>query len=790
MILRFTFLLFVLALGLLAAFAAPPTAAQQLELKDRPISEIRIAGTEKVDDRLVRNQVRLAPGDPYDSEVVNEDIVRITHLGRFVSVRAEVTPKDDGTLILTYHVEEQPLLEDVQVVGNKALSDQELLAEIVLRRGDPADEFLIEDARRSVEDAYGEKGFFVTDVSIDRESLEASNILLIRVREGPRVRTRQIRFEGNGAFTAKQLRSEIESQTWLPLLRRGDLSRQRLDRDASRIRDFYQARGYLDAEVGRRIDLSPDQTEASVTFVIKEGAQYTVAAIEVEGARVFPARQVREAMTLQVGDVFSQDRFEASREAVRNLYGKLGFIEADIAISRLFHETDPRVDLRVRVEEGEAYRVGQISIRGNAQTQDKVILRQVRGMRPGRRFDQSGISITRRRLSEGSFFDDAKVTIQPPQQDPPPEAGPRHRDVIIEVTEANTGSVSFGAGVSSDAGVIGAIDLTQRNFDIADTPDSLGELATGQAFRGAGQFFSLTLQPGNDRSLFQVSFREPALLESDLFLDTQFSFFQREREDWDEQRLGGSLALGRHFGDVWSARVRGRAQEVEIDEIDPSAPVDVFEVEGSNLLTEFGFFITRNTTDSNIFPTRGSRSEIGISRAGVLGGDFDFTKLSTEFRKFWTVDEDFFGRKTVLSLRNEIGFIFEDDEAPTFERFFAGGHRSFRGFDFRGAGPRGIRNDTGVEDDDPVGGRWLFLLGLEYNFPIFQETLRGVVFADSGTVDTDPDFSKYRLSVGAGVRLRLPFLGRAPFAIDFAVPVAEEDGDETQLISFDLALPF
>jgi outer membrane protein insertion porin family len=95
-----------------------------------------------------------------------------------------------------------------------------------------------------------------------------------------------------------------------------------------------------------------------------------------------------------------------------------------------------------------------------------------------------------------------------------------------------------------------------------------------------------------------------------------------------------------------------------------------------------------------------------------------------------------------------------------------------------------------VLGDEPVGGNWLFLLGSEYNVPLYQDVFRGVLFIDSGTVQKDIGFDRYRLAVGAGVRIKIPFLGQAPFALDFAFPIAEQNGDDTQVFSFDLAVPF
>lgn len=812
----------LLAAGVVASSARRSFAADAgLDLANRPVAEVRVQGLKLVTEKLVRNQIRIAAGEPYDSRVVEEDIVRLTHLGRFSSVQAKVDPRGDGSVVLTYVLVEQALLADVQVVGNKEINDQDLLSKAMLKAGDPVDQFLIDRGLQEIRRSYQEKGFFVTDVTYDKELLAESSLLLYRVREGPRPRIQAIKFEGNKAFTSDQLESKIKSDEAFKLifiyLKKGELNREVLDADAARVREFYKERGYLEADVGRRIDVSPDQQEATIVFVVEEGRRYTVDKIRVEGNSIFSEQQILETLELKSGDVFSGDKLRKSQEAITDLYGKLGFIDIKIDLDRLFHEKDAKVDVVVQVKhsvgrdqyapgEGVPYTVGRVMVKGNELTKDKVILRSTRGLDPGQRFDKEGIAKTEKRLGDSSLFSEARVTVQ---GDPKDEI----RDVLVEVKERNTGSVSFGAGISSDSGVIGAIELTQRNFDIADTPESFGEFFTGKAFRGAGQYFSIALQPGNETSRYSVSFREPYLLDSNYFFDSTAYFFQRDRDRYKEERIGGNVGLGQRFGDVWSASVRMKGDQVRISDIDAEAPYDVFDVEGNSIDTAAGIVLSRNTTDDRIFPTRGSNFEIAFYRGGALGGDYEYNTVDTSFRKFWTVDEDFFGRRSVFSLRAEVGYIFDGkftsaadgrtvDDAPIFDRLYAGGQRTFRGFSFRGVSPhrerkRGPDGKFGTEDDtfvttggDPVGGDWMFLIGPEYSIPIFQDIVRVVFFSDTGTVQEDVGFDEYRVSIGAGLRIKIPFLGQAPFALDAAYPLVKQKGDDTRFLSFDLAVPF
>jgi outer membrane protein insertion porin family len=64
--------------------------------------------------------------------------------------------------------------------------------------------------------------------------------------------------------------------------------------------------------------------------------------------------------------------------------------------------------------------------------------------------------------------------------------------------------------------------------------------------------------------------------------------------------------------------------------------------------------------------------------------------------------------------------------------------------------------------------------------------LRGVIFADAGTVEQDFRFGTIRTAVGFGVRLNLPIFGQLPLALDFGIPITKDDQDDTRFISFSL----
>ena len=115
---------------------------------------------------------------------------------------------------------------------------------------------------------------------------------------------------------------------------------------------------------------------------------------------------------------------------------------------------------------------------------------------------------------------------------------------------------------------------------------------------------------------------------------------------------------------------------------------------------------------------------------------------------------------------------------PIFEKFYAGGFGSLRGFQFRGVSP--VDKETG----DQIGGDVLITMNTEYLIPIFKDTIRAAVFVDSGKADESINFDRFRLSSGVGLRLNVPFLGRSTISIDYGIPIIKEEEDETQAFSF------
>lgn len=167
-------------------------------------------------------------------------------------------------------------------------------------------------------------------------------------------------------------------------------------------------------------------------------------------------------------------------------------------------------------------------------------------------------------------------------------------DLDVVVSEAQTGRLMLGVAVNSDAGLVGQILIDEQNFDWTRFPTSWDDFASGRAWRGAGQRFRIEAAPGTEVQRYLVSFQEPYFMDTPVSLGLSGSFFDRRYIDYDEQRIGGRVALGYAWTENdLSANIAYRGENVGIRNVsDPTLP-ELAEVVGSNAL--HGFKLTVST---------------------------------------------------------------------------------------------------------------------------------------------------------------------------------------------------
>jgi outer membrane protein insertion porin family len=794
-----------LPLALLALLLVATRAAAQ---DGGPLREVLLEGQVGVSHDLLRANLRTRPGLPYDPAVVDEDIRWLADVhGILAEVLLEPGPAARFRLsrIRRYDI--------VRLEGNVRYDADELLTVARLTRDRAATPDEVRAGRELLRDHYLHGGYAFVQVDVATRLDEAGlRVAVLRIYEGPEVETTGVRIDGLTALDPDDALGVMQSPPgfWSWLVGK-DFVRAEVDADVVLLENFVRGEGYLDGRVALgRLSWNEDRTEVVVTMVVDEGPRYTIRSLGVEGATAFTSEELLAASPLAAGSPWRRPDVWRTVRACRELYGRKGFLDAEIEPVETFDETEPVVDVVWRVREGEPKTIRDVILRGNHATRDDVIRRNLT-FKPGDVADTSELKWSEDVLVSLDWFADfqgqprVNVTTEPATE-------PDQVDVIVDVNDEASGLFTFLVGAGSDSGLFGGASIDKRNFDITKAPaewtDLLKEFfGEGEAFHGGGQRLFFEVLPGTQTTEIDIMFQDPwldSLSEDPWGLTVELYDRSRFFDDYDRQTTGFATSLDHRLSRQTSVWFGVRRENVDIDDIDNVLEVPtiaLFEGSTTTQSVEGGFNYRK--LDSITSPTDGFMGSLRLEAAGEpFGGDVDLFRTQVTGEWYEPLGEDSEGRITVLHPRLAIGRVQErgDTEVlPFFENFFVGGSSgpfALRGFDFQGVGPH--------ESGNALGGQLAAVFSLEALYPLLtrynpfrdeEETLlKGVLFLDAGNVVPDLSLSELgddiRSSAGAGIRLRIPALGGITLSLDYAFVVKDYDDDETRALSFELSRRF
>ncbi len=596
-----------------------------------------------------------------------------------------------------------------------------------------------------------------------------------------------------GPFPGQQLADLLQD------MRPGQpFSEDGLLRDTAAVSAFYAQAGPGYALIDSRYERTADGYRAMLEFQKKgstarpririgEGTMYVVENVSFQGVDPDLEEHIRDRLRMKQGTLFTREALAADVQTVAFVYQEQGHADVKVREDVQLAQPGQKVySVKYVVEPGPKYHIDLIRPRGNDKTKPVVITREM-AIKPGDRYDVREIQESVRRLRNLRYFDEVEITPVDSNRKGPDDT--RYKDLVVRVKEANTRRLFIGGGASSAIGVFGDFRYEDANFDLANWPASWGDFVSGSALSGGGQTLSVFLQPGSNASQFGIDWREPWLNGRPVELDVSVGYFTRDWDDYTVSKLGGSVTLGKRFQPTLTGFVGLRAHRVTVSGVSNTAPSELRTDEGPHNILGLSAGVTRNTLDDRVFPTTGKKYTL----MGELIGDpfFNALKLTAEGRWYKPVYEAPDGSKHVLSWWGDVGTIAGGD-VPVFERFYAGGLGSVRGFATHGISPLAV---SPLGQSAAVGGRFKMEGGVEYHFPIIKDSLRGLVFLDAGSVSEDTlgignAFSDLRVSTGVGVHFLIPQLGRVPIVMYLGFPLKKVSGDDTEAFSFSLGILF
>ncbi len=736
----------------LALAQAPPSGERPIIVKD-----IAVQGNRRVQEAVILGRVSAKVGSPFVPTRLAEDIRSIFGLGFFDDVQAKVEDFEGGVKLI-FVVVERPFIRDILFAGNKKVDVATLQEKIDLKLGTVYNPVEVNRAADKLKDYYEEEGYFEVAITPDVERLPDGDVTVtFRIVEGRKITIDQIVIEGAKGLTPKQIKEVMETQERQFFILRGTVQRQKLDTDLERIVQLYNDHGYVQARVeSSDIQVDRENARAIIRIVVVEGPQFKVGGVDITGNSVLPVEEIRRRILLKTGDVFSRSKLRDSVKGVTDLYSAIGRASADVDPQVVQDLPNRLVNITFEISEGPEVYVERINISGNTRSEEKILRREI-PMAEGDLFTSQKLQRAKQRLTNLNYFDKVNTATAP--------GSSKDKIIVnIDVTEKPTGIFSIGGGYSSQDGVIGTLNLSQRNF------------------LGKGWEVSMRVSGGAKFQTGNIGFTEPWLFDRPLAAGFDLFDNRRVYTDYTVNSLGGDIRLGFPIGEFSRITTLYRVSQDKVSGVSPNASPELLSQEGTHYTSMIGLGLSRDTRDNAFETTRGSSAAIGFDFAGVGFGEQFFRVLaSTSY--FWPIWLDH-----VLSARvlggYELGWA--NDPVPLFERFYLGGSTTLRMFKAQQVSPK---DSSGQR----IGGNVEFLTNIEYTIPLIYG-IRLAMFFDAGQVwgpdvagGTPIAFSTIRYGTGLGFRWVSPF---GPIRVDYGIKLDRKSGEDLGAFQFSVGSAF
>ncbi len=688
---------------------------------------------------------------PYDEQAeakLRDDFRRLWATNFLDNLWVEVLdePYANGVMgkRVIFNMEERPRVKIVDYTGSSKVERtkvDEKMKElgVALRLDSFLDEGAVRRVKGIIQNLMGEKGYQDAEIVSNVETLPGGPKLVkvvFDVKEGPKVRIREVDFVGNTALSDGRLRRQMKETkqhgrfSWLT--GGGTYKEAKFEEDADKVVANYRNRGYIEARVGtpefKTLQDSPDGKTRwiQVRVPITEGSRYRVGEFSFAGNTVVKSEGLRPLFKLQPGEWYSEKRVRDGLRKSQEVYGGGGYFEftgypdlkpKPAATGPLAGPSEPTVDVTMQFQEGEQYFVNRITFTGNTTTRDTVVRREMR-LIEGSVFNTEALKYSVRRLNQVGYFKqlqegqgiDVKKT--PDQKN--------KVDVTFKLEEQNRNQLTFGAGVSQFEGFFGQLSFQTANF------------------LGRGESLTLSLQGGSRAQNYQVAFTEPFLFDRNI--TGGVDLFKRQLNyigQFTQASVGGNLTAGFPVADFSRVFVNYSYEQVEVLNLNQAFTNPLLLAQNpfladslligqggkrriSKIVPSFAF----NTVDNPIFPSTGRKLTASFDYAGP-GGDTFFLKPTVEGVGFWKLTP-----RMSAGARGQFQYIRpygDTKQLPIFEKLYQGGEYSIRGFDIRSIGPRDP--NSGVV----LGGNKSVLFNAEYLIQV-AGPVRLVLFYDTGQV--------------------------------------------------------
>ena len=732
------------------------------------VRDIRVEGLQRIEPGTVFASMPIRVGDTYSDEQGAAAIRALFGLGLFKDIRLEVSGD-----VLVVIVEERPTVADVEFIGTKEFDKETLkkaMRDVGLTDGRPFDKALLDRAEQELKRQYINRSLYAAEVVTTVTPIERNRVnLTFAVNEGEPVKISEIRIVGNKAFSESTLRDQFDLDTgnWMSWYTKSDrYSRTKLNADIETLRSYYLTRGYLEFRVdSTQVAISPNKQEISITINVSEGERFVVSGVKLEGNYLGREDEFKALVSIRPGQAYNADQVAETTKAFTDYFGKFGFAFARVQSRPDIDRSNNQVLLVLQAYPSRRVYVRRINVAGNNRTRDEVVRRELRQFEASW-YDGEKIKLSRNRVDRLGYF--TEVNIESSEV-----AGSADQvDLTLKVAEKPTGSLTLGAGFSSNDGLGLSFGINQQNVF------------------GSGNSLGLQLNTSRINRLLVLNTTNPYFTK-DGVSRTIDVYHRVLRPYYDEssyslETTGASLRFGVPVTERDTVYLGVGVERTTI------VSGTYLPVAYSNYANEFGYASNgvpltagwaRDNRDSALVPTSGNFQR--ATAEWSVGGEVRYIRGTYQYQHYFPLSKQY-----TFAFNGDLawGQATEGKTYPLFKNFYGGGLGSVRGFEAGSLGPRDPNSNL------VLGGPKKINLNFEFQAPFpgagNDRTLRMYGFVDMGNVfgpDESVVFDQFRSSAGVGISWISPM---GPLRLAFATPLRKFDNDRIQNIQFQIGTSF
>lgn len=778
------------------------------------IGGITVSGTKTTDPNAIKLFTGLQVGDKVTvpGERISRAIENLWEQKLFSDISIEAAEIRGRTIFLHIIVTEKPRLSRFKFEGVSKNEGDKLREEIELVRGQQVNDAVLANTRTMIRKYYVDKGFLKASTTVIEKPdtlMENSVLLILKVDKGPKVRIKDVVFEGNENIPDKRLRRALKKtkrKRWSNPFGGSKFIASDYKDDKNRLLDLYNEKGYRNATIVKDTMYYVKDDRVLVSITMDEGGKFHWRNVSITGNTKHTTDELKEILNIRKGDVYNKKLLDSrlfmnpSGRDITSLYMDDGYLSFYPDPVELLVEGDS-IDLDLRIREGKQYRIRSVIIKGNTKTNEHVVRREIR-TKPGELFNRSDVMRTQRELSTLGYFNPETLGVNPVQD---PRTGTVDLEYTVEEKPSDRLELSGGWGAGR---VVMSLGVSFTNFSLRNT---FKKNAWTPLPAGDGQTLNLRAQTnGRFFQSYSVSFVEPWMggrKPNSLSFSGYCSIQSNGESNFvntsdgrvrnpNLQKLviwGATLGLGKRLtwpDDYFILRQNLSYQNYDLRNFSSGGVVFDFVNGNSNVLA-YQFQVSRNSVDQPFFARTGSDISFSVKATPPFSrwfpGGRDFATLPPEQRYQWAefhkwkfttqwfnkLTNSKSGHNLVLMARAGFGFLGRYNNAvgnSPFERFYLGG-AALTGFQLDGREVVGLRGYDDFSLSPNIGNFLVAKYTTELRFPVSlnpSATIYTLAFAQAGNTwnsfDQFDPFKLYR-SAGVGLRLFLPMFG--PMGLDY-----------------------